>query len=43
MPWTFEITTGKLYDAGGNCVATGYSGATRERILKGRTIRRRSR
>ena len=26
MSWRFEITTGKLYDSEGNCVATGYSG-----------------
>jgi hypothetical protein len=26
MPWIFEITTGKLYDPQGKCVATGYSG-----------------
>ena len=26
MSWTFEISTGKLYDSKGNCVATGYAG-----------------
>ncbi|HZR66976.1 MAG TPA: tlde1 domain-containing protein [Terriglobales bacterium] len=26
MSWTFEISTGKLYDASGKCVATGYAG-----------------
>ncbi len=26
MCWKFEISTGKLYDPQGNCVATGYSG-----------------
>jgi hypothetical protein len=35
MSWTFEISTGKLYDPNGICVASGYSGGNQGKNPEG--------